>query len=154
MKIACFKTGASSVFNALLMFFFFISSAPLIQGFKYSVSQKKFLTESYILYWATRFWAKVAQKAQTSKNTRMAKSGPKILFPTSPLKFCQQLFRDTFYIYLIMHYIKYISPPILGFKWDWSVAKCTEHYVASCTSFSFEQELHYSGGWRVPSPFQ
>ena len=53
-----------------------------------------------------------------------------------------------------MHYIKYISPPILGFKWDWSVAKCTEHYVASCTSFSFEQELHYSGGWRLPSPFQ
>ena len=78
----------------------------------------------------------------------------KYCFPTPPLKFCQQLFRDTFYIYLIMHYIKYISPPIIGFKWDWSVAKCTEHYVASCTSFSFEQELHYSGGWRVPSPFQ
>ena len=86
MKIACFKTGASSVFNVLLMFFFFISSAPLIQGFKYSVSQKKFLTESYILYWETRFWAKVAQKAQTSKNTRMAKSGPKILFPNVALK--------------------------------------------------------------------
>ena len=86
MKIACFKTGASSVSNVLLMFFFFISSAPLIQGFKYSVSQKKFLTESYILYWETRFWAKVAKKAQTSKNTRMAKSGPKILFPNIALK--------------------------------------------------------------------
>ena len=85
MKIACFKTSGSSVFNVLLMFFFF-SSAPLIQGFKYSVSQKKFLTESYILYWETRFWAKVAKKAQTSKNTRMAKSGPKILFPNVALK--------------------------------------------------------------------
>ena len=52
----------------------------------YRLSQKKFLTESYILYWETRFWAKVAKKAQTSKKTRIAKSGPKILFPNVALK--------------------------------------------------------------------
>ena len=81
MEIACFKTGASSVFNFLLVFFFLSH-----QHLWFSVSQKKFLTESYILYWETRFWAKVAKKAQTSKNTRMAKSGPKILFPNAALK--------------------------------------------------------------------
>ena len=51
---------------------------------------KKFLTESYILYLETRFWAKVAQRGQKrlkrSKKTKVAKSGPKLLFPNIALK--------------------------------------------------------------------
>ena len=51
---------------------------------------KKFRTESYILYLETRFWAKVAQRGQKrlkrSKKTKIAKSGPKLLFPNIALK--------------------------------------------------------------------
>ena len=137
------------------MFFFFYLISTSDPGYQIQCVPNK--VSNRILFFI--LGDKILGQSGQKRLKRPRKPGwPKVVqkycFPTSPLKFCQQLFWDTFYIYLIMHYIRYISRPIIGFKWDWSVAKCTEHYVASCTSFSFEQELHYSGGWRVPSPFQ
>ena len=130
---------------------FFISSAPLTQAFKYSVCHKK--VPNRILYFIFgdkilgQSGPKRPKKAQTVQENQGGQKWSKtIVSQHRPQNSVSNCFRDT-NIYLIMYYNKYISPPILGFKWDWSEAKCTEHYVASCTSFSFEQELHYSAQW-------
>ena len=99
MKIVCFKTGDSSIFNVFLMFF--ISSAPLIQAFKFSVCHKK--VPNRILYFIFgdkilgQSGPKRPKKAQTVQENQGGQKWSKtIVSQHRPQNSVSNCFRDTF----------------------------------------------------------